>query len=64
MPREDWKRVIQIIDEAYAEYLRGMKVLGKQVVAGVGHKVRNEPTGPRMVRWTQAARFQSQIFLA
>jgi len=36
----DWKRLSQIIDEAYDQYISGMKSLRRHVVAGVRRKVR------------------------
>lgn len=36
---EDWKRVIKIIDQAYAEYLARMRTLRKQVIARVERKL-------------------------
>ena len=35
----DWKRILRVIDEAYADYVKGMAALRQQVVGDVKRKL-------------------------
>ena len=41
MSDERWQRIVQIMDEAYKDYLTGMAVLRKHVVMDLKHKLDN-----------------------